>query len=148
MTAEAVNERPDKRFLPLAEFTDQTTLKVVVEDVDEPPVFLSSVYSWKLPENVAAGTVVGSVGARDVDAANKPIRWVSGSKSQGWDHDNDKVAGAAAAAAAAGAALVSSRLKNHSISNNVTASIFTLDLWIPCTCSYLSHITLVGNEPC
>lgn len=74
MTAEAVNEQPDKRFLSLAEFTDQTTLKVVVEDVDEPPVFLSPVYSWKLPENVAAGTVVGNVGAQDVDSANKPIR--------------------------------------------------------------------------
>lgn len=74
MTAEAVNEQPDERFLSLAEFTDQTTLKVMVEDVDEPPVFLSPVYRWKLPENVVAGTVVGSVCARDVDAANKPVR--------------------------------------------------------------------------
>lgn len=74
MTAEAVNERPDERFLSLVEFTDQTTLKVMVEDVDEPPVFLSPVYRWKLLENMAAGTVVGSVSARDVDAANKPVR--------------------------------------------------------------------------
>lgn len=74
LAAEAVNERPDERFLPLGEFTDRTTLKVVVEDVDEPPVFLSPVYRWKLPENVAAGTVVGGVGARDVDATNKAVR--------------------------------------------------------------------------
>lgn len=87
MAAEAVNEQPDERFLPLGEFTDRTTLKVVVEDVDEPPVFLSPVYHWKLPENVVAGTVVGSVGARDTDAANKAVRYVvgrAGRGSRGW----------------------------------------------------------------
>ncbi|XP_075903751.1 cadherin-7 [Nelusetta ayraudi] len=83
LAAEAVNERPDERFLPLGEFADRTTLKVVVEDVDEPPVFFSPVYRWKLPENVVAGTVVGSVGARDVDAANKAVRYSIDRRSNG-----------------------------------------------------------------
>lgn len=74
MAAEAVNDKPDTRFLSLEEFRDRTTLKIVVEDVDEPPVFLSPVYEWKVPENVAVGTVVGSVSARDSDTVNKPIR--------------------------------------------------------------------------
>lgn len=74
MAAEAVNDHVDLRFLTLEEFRDRTTLKIVVEDVDEPPVFLAPVYEWKVPENAAVGTVVGSVGARDTDIVNKPIR--------------------------------------------------------------------------
>ncbi|XP_029955625.1 cadherin-20 isoform X2 [Salarias fasciatus] len=75
MAAEAVNDHPDTRFLDLDEFRDRTTLKIVVEDVDEPPVFLSPVYEWKVPENAAVGTVVGSVGARDTDTINNPVRY-------------------------------------------------------------------------
>ncbi|XP_032359298.1 cadherin-7 isoform X1 [Etheostoma spectabile] len=75
MAAEAVNDHVDTRFLTLEEFTDRTTLKIVVEDVDEPPVYLSAVYEWKVPENAAVGTVVGSVSARDTDAVNNPIRY-------------------------------------------------------------------------
>ncbi|KAM3592986.1 uncharacterized protein V6R79_003245 [Siganus canaliculatus] len=75
MAAEAVNDHVDTRFLTLDEFRDRTTLKIIVEDVDEPPVFLSATYEWKVPENVAAGTVVGSVSARDTDTVNKPIRY-------------------------------------------------------------------------
>ncbi|KAM8731787.1 cadherin-7 [Acanthopagrus schlegelii] len=75
MAAEAVNDHVDLRFLTLEEFRDRTTLKIVVEDVDEPPVFLAPVYELKVPENAAVGTVVGSVGARDTDIVNKPIRY-------------------------------------------------------------------------
>ncbi|XP_022604464.1 cadherin-8-like isoform X2 [Seriola dumerili] len=75
MAAEAVNDHVDTRFLTLEDFRDRTTLKIVVEDVDEPPVFLSPVYEWKVPENAAAGTAVGSVSARDTDTVNNPIRY-------------------------------------------------------------------------
>ncbi|XP_059183141.1 cadherin-7 [Centropristis striata] len=75
MAAEAVNDHVDTRFLPLEEFRDRTTLKIVVEDVDENPVFLSAAYEWKVPENAAVGTVVGSVSARDTDTVNNPIRY-------------------------------------------------------------------------
>ena len=74
MAAEAVNEHVDTHFLSLEEFRDRTTLKIVVEDVDEPPVFLTPVYEWKVPENAAVGTTVGSVSARDTDTVNNPIR--------------------------------------------------------------------------
>ncbi|XP_074549834.1 cadherin-7 [Halichoeres trimaculatus] len=75
MAAEAVNDHVDTRFLTLDEFTDRTTLKIIVEDVDEPPVFLSPLYEWKVPENAAVGTQVGSVSARDTDTVNNPIRY-------------------------------------------------------------------------
>ncbi|XP_028290382.1 cadherin-7 isoform X2 [Gouania willdenowi] len=75
IAAEAANDFVDTRFLTFEEFRDRTTLRVVVEDVDEPPAFLSPVYTWKVPENAAVGTVVGIVGARDTDTANNPIRY-------------------------------------------------------------------------
>ncbi|XP_024136185.1 cadherin-7 isoform X2 [Oryzias melastigma] len=75
MAAEAVNDHVDTRFLPLEEFRDKTTIKIVVRDVDEPPAFVSPVYEWKVPENAAVGTVVGSVGAADTDTHNSPIRY-------------------------------------------------------------------------
>lgn len=74
MAAEAVNDHVDTRFLPVEEFGDRTTLKIVVEDVDEPPVFLSPAYEWKVPENAAVGTALASVSARDTDTVNNPIR--------------------------------------------------------------------------
>lgn len=74
IAAEAANDHPNTRFLPLDEFRDQTTLKIVVEDVDEPPVFLHPLYEWKVPENAAVGTAVGSVSAKDGDAFDNPIR--------------------------------------------------------------------------
>lgn len=81
MTAEAVNEYVDTRFLTLEEFRDRTTLKIIVKDDDEPPVFLSPIYEWKIPENAAVGTVVGSVSARDTDTVNNPIRYAIDKRS-------------------------------------------------------------------
>ncbi|CAG05499.1 unnamed protein product, partial [Tetraodon nigroviridis] len=75
LAAEAVNDYPDTRFLPLDKFRDRMTLKIIVEDVDEPPVFLHPLYEWKVPENVVVGTAVGSVSARDGDAFDNPVRY-------------------------------------------------------------------------
>uniref|UniRef100_A0A8C7Z212 Cadherin-12 n=1 Tax=Oryzias sinensis TaxID=183150 RepID=A0A8C7Z212_9TELE len=75
MAVEAINDHVDTRFLPLEEFKDSTTIKIVVRDVDEPPAFVSPVYEWKVPENAAVGTVVGSISARDTDIHNSPIRY-------------------------------------------------------------------------
>lgn len=74
MAAEAFNDNVDTRFLSNNEFRDRTTLKIFVEDVDEPPVFTTREYEWKIQENMAAGTMVGIVSARDSDAANNPVR--------------------------------------------------------------------------
>ncbi|XP_061613657.1 cadherin-7 isoform X1 [Phyllopteryx taeniolatus] len=75
VVAEAINEETDPRFLPLDEFSDRTTLKIMVHDLDEPPVFLSPFYEWKVAENAAAGIAVGVVSARDTDAANDAVRY-------------------------------------------------------------------------
>lgn len=83
MAAEAVNDHMDTRFLPLDEFSDRTTLKIVVEDVDEPPVFLEELYEWKIPESAAVGAMVGSVSARDTDMLNSPIRYAIDKRSDG-----------------------------------------------------------------
>ncbi|KAM6953399.1 cadherin-7 [Aplochiton taeniatus] len=75
LAVDAVNDYVDTRFLSYDEFRDRTTLKIVVGDVDEPPVFLTAVYEWKAPENVVMGAVVGTVTARDTDTVNNPIRY-------------------------------------------------------------------------
>ncbi|KAJ8418745.1 hypothetical protein AAFF_G00002440 [Aldrovandia affinis] len=75
MATEAINDHIDTRFLSYNEFRDWTTLKILVVDVDEPPVFMTQVYEWKIQENMPAGTTVGVVSARDSDAANNPIRY-------------------------------------------------------------------------
>ncbi|XP_018621325.2 cadherin-7 isoform X2 [Scleropages formosus] len=75
LAAEAWNDHVDTRFLSYDEFRDRTNLKIVVEDVDEPPVFLLEVYDWKIHENAALGTSVGTVSARDSDTANNPVRY-------------------------------------------------------------------------
>ncbi|KAJ8375052.1 hypothetical protein SKAU_G00056320 [Synaphobranchus kaupii] len=75
MAAEAFNDHVDTRFLSYNEFRDRTTLKIFIEDVDEPPVFTTGEYEWKIQENMAAGMTVGIVSARDSDAANNPVRY-------------------------------------------------------------------------
>uniref|UniRef100_A0A3Q2YIN9 Cadherin-8-like n=1 Tax=Hippocampus comes TaxID=109280 RepID=A0A3Q2YIN9_HIPCM len=71
MVAEAINEEVDPRILSPDEFSDRTTLKIMVDDVDEPPVFLSPVYEWKVAENAGVGIAVGAVSARDTDSMDR-----------------------------------------------------------------------------
>ncbi|KAG7248515.1 hypothetical protein CRUP_031995, partial [Coryphaenoides rupestris] len=46
----------------------------MVEDADEPPVFIVSSYSFDVEENAPAGTQVGRVHAKDTDVANNVVR--------------------------------------------------------------------------
>uniref|UniRef100_A0A667X776 Cadherin 10 n=1 Tax=Myripristis murdjan TaxID=586833 RepID=A0A667X776_9TELE len=55
----------------LIKWTDYATVKVTVEDVDEPPVFTRNPYIIEVHEDTAAGSFVGVVSARDPDADNK-----------------------------------------------------------------------------
>lgn len=71
---EAINENIDTRFLSAYEFQDRTTLKITVTNVDEPPIFSETPYSWKVPESAQIGTQVGTIYARDTDTTNNPIR--------------------------------------------------------------------------
>ncbi|XP_037550305.1 cadherin-10 [Nematolebias whitei] len=65
----------DARFVSGVQFQDSTTVKVTVEDVDEPPVFTRNPYIIEVHEDTAAGSFVGVVLARDPDADNKPVKY-------------------------------------------------------------------------
>ncbi len=53
---------------------DQATVKIIVEDADEPPVFTKSTYLFDVNENAAINTVIGAVAARDQDAPHSLVR--------------------------------------------------------------------------
>uniref|UniRef100_H3CXP8 Cadherin 8 n=1 Tax=Tetraodon nigroviridis TaxID=99883 RepID=H3CXP8_TETNG len=49
-------------------FKDTATVKIAVEDSDEPPVFSKPIYQLEVNENAPINTVIGSVMARDPDS--------------------------------------------------------------------------------
>ncbi|XP_038627827.1 cadherin-11 isoform X1 [Tachyglossus aculeatus] len=75
LKVEAANVHIDPKFISNGPFKDTVTVKIAVEDADEPPVFLAPSYVHEVQENAPAGTVVGRVHAKDPDAANSPIRY-------------------------------------------------------------------------
>ncbi|XP_053198819.1 cadherin-10-like isoform X2 [Scomber japonicus] len=72
---EVKNTYLDARFIHGLQFKDFATVKVTVEDVDEPPVFTRNPYIIEVHEDTAAGSFVGVVLARDPDADNKPVKY-------------------------------------------------------------------------
>ncbi|XP_067393580.1 cadherin-7 isoform X5 [Emydura macquarii macquarii] len=72
---EAANKHVDPRFQSLGPFSDMTTVKIIVEDVDEPPVFTSRLYSMVVSEAAKVGTIIGTVAAHDPDVLNSPVRY-------------------------------------------------------------------------
>uniref|UniRef100_A0A8C6WNA0 Cadherin-10 n=1 Tax=Neogobius melanostomus TaxID=47308 RepID=A0A8C6WNA0_9GOBI len=72
---EVQNTYLDARFIHGLQFKDYATVKVTVEDVDEPPVFGRNPYIIEVHEDTAAGSFVGVVSARDPDAGNKPVKY-------------------------------------------------------------------------
>uniref|UniRef100_A0A3Q1KCA9 Cadherin-10 n=1 Tax=Anabas testudineus TaxID=64144 RepID=A0A3Q1KCA9_ANATE len=68
---EVKNTYLDARFIHGLQFKDYATVRVTVEDVDEPPVFTRNPYIIEVHEDTAAGSFVGVVSARDPDADNK-----------------------------------------------------------------------------
>ncbi|XP_078254806.1 cadherin-7-like isoform X2 [Rhinoraja longicauda] len=75
LRVQATNKNIDPRFLQLGPFTDVTNVKINVLDVDEPPLFLSPTYTFRVQENREPGAPVGRVSARDPDAASSSIRY-------------------------------------------------------------------------
>lgn len=55
-------------------FKDTATVKIVVDDSDEPPVFSKPVYLLEVNENAPVNTVIGTVTARDPDATGSIVR--------------------------------------------------------------------------
>ncbi|NXB24298.1 CADH8 protein, partial [Rhagologus leucostigma] len=75
LKVEAANIHIDPRFLSGGPFKDMATMKIVVEDADEPPVFSSPTYLLEVHENAALNSVLGQVTAHDPDASSSPIRF-------------------------------------------------------------------------
>uniref|UniRef100_G1PMD8 Cadherin 8 n=1 Tax=Myotis lucifugus TaxID=59463 RepID=G1PMD8_MYOLU len=75
LKVEAANVHVDPRFSGRGPFKDTATVKIVVEDADEPPVFSSPTYLLEVHENAALNSVIGQVTARDPDITSSPIRF-------------------------------------------------------------------------
>ncbi|TSO25244.1 Cadherin-7 [Bagarius yarrelli] len=72
---EASNKHIDPRFRAQGPFSDTAMVRLVVENVDEPPVFTSAVSRMVVSEGAKAGTIIGTVSALDPDSTNSPIRY-------------------------------------------------------------------------
>ncbi|XP_051910616.1 cadherin-10a isoform X1 [Hippocampus zosterae] len=72
---EVRNTYLDARYIQGLEFKDFATVKVTVEDVDEPPVFTRNPYIIEVHEDTAAGSFVGVVSARDPDAEYNMVKY-------------------------------------------------------------------------
>ncbi|XP_051552991.1 cadherin-6-like [Myxocyprinus asiaticus] len=68
------NTHPDPHFLSL-DAKDMATVRVSVEDVDEPPQFEKFSYILEVKEDAAVGTVIGSVSAVDPDIRRSPVKY-------------------------------------------------------------------------
>ncbi|KAM6353304.1 cadherin-8 [Alca torda] len=75
LKVEAANIHIDPRFISGGPFKDTATVKIVVEDADEPPVFSSPTYLLEVHENAAINSVIGQVAAHDPDVSSSPIRF-------------------------------------------------------------------------
>ncbi|XP_029001575.1 cadherin-6-like isoform X2 [Betta splendens] len=69
------NVHINPRFFSVGPFRDEATIKIVVEDVDEPPVFERPSYVMEAKEDAARNTVIGSVSATDPDDRSSLVRY-------------------------------------------------------------------------
>uniref|UniRef100_A0A3Q2W8R1 Cadherin-7-like n=1 Tax=Haplochromis burtoni TaxID=8153 RepID=A0A3Q2W8R1_HAPBU len=81
LRVEASNRYMDTRFLSAGPFSDVATVRLQVEDVNEPPCFSPRISQMAVSEAAPVGTEVGSVSAHDPDASNCPIRYAIDRKS-------------------------------------------------------------------
>ncbi|XP_046732861.1 cadherin-7a isoform X2 [Silurus meridionalis] len=72
---EASNRHVDPRFRGQGPFSDMATVRLVIENVDEPPVFTTPVSRMVVSEAAKVGTIIGTVSAVDPDSTNSPIRY-------------------------------------------------------------------------
>ncbi|XP_030629029.1 cadherin-10 [Chanos chanos] len=75
LRVEVTNTHLDKRFDYLGPFRDSATVRITVTDVDEPPAFNRNHYIFEVDEDTPAGSPIGTVTARDPDAANHLVRY-------------------------------------------------------------------------
>lgn len=67
------NTQIDPRFMSSAS-KDMATVRISVEDVDEPPLFDKASYLMEVKEDAAVGAAVGSVSAMDPDGARSMVK--------------------------------------------------------------------------
>ncbi|XP_056155026.1 cadherin-7a [Lampris incognitus] len=72
---EATNRNIDSNFLGMGPFSDTTSVKVTVEDVNEPPIFSTPLSKMVVFEDAKVGTSIGRVSAHDPDYSNSAIRY-------------------------------------------------------------------------
>ncbi|XP_017262289.1 cadherin-7a [Kryptolebias marmoratus] len=72
---EATNRNIDSNFLSLGPFSDTTSVKVTVEDVNEPPIFSMRLNKMVVFEDTKVGTSIGRVSAHDPDTSHSAIRY-------------------------------------------------------------------------
>lgn len=77
VSVKVVNRYIDDHFLKEGPFEDTATVKISVQDADEPPVFNLENYVMEIAEGVANGSLVGVVSARDPDNVNSPVRYLT-----------------------------------------------------------------------
>ncbi|XP_032388209.1 cadherin-6 [Etheostoma spectabile] len=68
------NTQVDPRFMS-AGSKDMATVRIGVDDVDEPPLFDKASYLMEVKEDAAVGVAVGSVSAMDPDAARSMVKY-------------------------------------------------------------------------
>lgn len=71
---QVTNTHLDRRFEHLGPFSDTATVRIAVTDVDEAPVFGRTHYIFEVDEDTLPGGPVGTVSARDPDAANHLVK--------------------------------------------------------------------------
>uniref|UniRef100_A0A8D0D6D4 Cadherin 11, type 2, OB-cadherin (osteoblast) n=1 Tax=Sander lucioperca TaxID=283035 RepID=A0A8D0D6D4_SANLU len=76
LKVEGSNPHIDPQYLAWGPYKDEATIKISVEDADEPPVFVDPSYTFEVEENAPEGTLVGRVHAKDTDVANNPVRYM------------------------------------------------------------------------
>ncbi|XP_028832444.1 cadherin-10a isoform X1 [Denticeps clupeoides] len=72
---EVCNTNVDPRFLSFGPFKDTATVKILTQDVDEPPVFSQSQYVIEVQEDTLKGMVIGRVTAWDPDSTHHPVKY-------------------------------------------------------------------------
>ncbi|XP_074549243.1 cadherin-10-like [Halichoeres trimaculatus] len=75
LSIQVENVHINPRFFSVGPFRDEATIKIVVEDVDEPPVFERPSYVMEVKEDAKKNTVIGSVSASDPDDKNSLVRY-------------------------------------------------------------------------
>ncbi|KAM4705861.1 cadherin-9-like [Rhinophrynus dorsalis] len=72
---EAANIYVDTQFLQFGPFKDTATVKILLHDVDEAPVFSRFFYVIEVDEDAKEGSIVGQVYAEDPDSTKNPVKY-------------------------------------------------------------------------